>query len=126
MKRLFLFAIPLLLTIGCARQKSTEELVVQAKAADQSARLQAMRELTVRSADAPVMVPVLTDALQDENPYVRRDAARALRSFGGDARPAVPALLTAARDREPSVRRAAINALREIDPETATRKLRVK
>jgi HEAT repeat protein len=122
---LWLLAVVLCVT-GCSREKSTQELAALATAADEPARLHAVRALSAGPKEAPVVVPALTEALKDQNYYVRRDAARALRSYGADAKPAVPALLTAAKDREASVRRAAVNALKEIDPETAAKKLRVR
>lgn len=125
MKRVGWLMMLVVLLAGCGKQKSTEELVSQAQAADESARLQAVRALSA-GPKQPMVVPALTEALKDQNHYVRRDAARALRTYGADAKEAVPALLAAARDRESSVRRAAVNALQEIDPETAAKKLRVR
>jgi HEAT repeat protein len=124
MKRIGILAL-LLLSVGCSRSKTTEELIAQAKTADEAARLRAIHELSAPDKDAAVLVPVLTDALRDDNYYVRRDAARTLRRFGPEARDAVPALVVALKDREPSVRRAAANALAEIDP-AAVKKYRVR
>ena len=118
--------VALVLVVGCGKQASTEELVAQATASDEAARLQAVRALSAGPKQAEAVVPAVTEALKDQNHYVRRDAARALRGYGFDAKPAVPALLVAARDRDSGVRRAAVITLKEIDPDTAAQKLRIR
>jgi HEAT repeat protein len=124
MKRAYGLLVLGMLIAGCGKQKSTEELVVQARGPDESGRLQAVRALSAAPKKASQVVPTLAEALKDPNHYVRRDAARALRAFGPEAKEAVPQLLNAARDRESTVRRAAVNALKEIDPDIAAKKLR--
>jgi HEAT repeat protein len=113
---------PLLLLFaaaGCA--KSTAELTRQLKSSDPTERLHAVKLLEDRVRDKDVVVPALTEALADENTYVRRDAAKALGQFGPDAKEAVPALVTCLRDKEPSVRKTAGESLKKIDPAAATR-----
>jgi HEAT repeat protein len=112
-KRLGPFCV-LLFAIGCS--KSTGYWTAQAKSDDPSQRLHAIHALEGRVNDREVIVPVLIEALKDDNTYVRRDAARALGHFGGEAREAVPSLQARLRDKEPSVRKAAAGALQQIDP----------
>jgi HEAT repeat protein len=104
----------LLLAAGCG--KSTADLTAQLKAGDAVARLHAVHDLEGRKRESDVVVPALAEVLKDEDPYVRRDAARALGEFGPAAKPAVPALQAALGDKEPGVRKAAGDALRKIDP----------
>jgi HEAT repeat protein len=108
----------LLACTGCGKG-STAHWIGQLKAEDSRTRIQAIHTLQERKADAEEVVPALTEALNDENTYVRRDAARALGSFGAAAAGAIPTLQTARRDREPSVRKAAGIALGRIDPQFA-------
>lgn len=104
-----------LLACGCGKG-STSHWLEQLKASEPLRRIEAVHTLQERKEDADQVVPALTEALQDENTYVRRDAARALGSFGAAANSAIPALRAARRDREPSVRKAADIALSRIDP----------
>jgi RNA polymerase sigma factor (sigma-70 family) len=62
-----------------------------------------------------VAVPVLMQALQNGDSYLRYSAAMALSKFGGQAKPAVPALLKALEDSDANVRRQAAVALKEIN-----------
>lgn len=103
--------------IGCA--KSTADGAKEMKATDPSARLHAVHALQDRVREKATVVPVLTEALQDEDTYVRRDAAKALGHFGPEAREAIPPLLARLRDKEPNVRKAAGQALKQIDPTAA-------
>jgi HEAT repeat protein len=104
----------LLLLAGCS--KSTAHWIEQAKADDSAKRLQAIHALQERATEGSTVVPVLLDALKDENTYVRRDAARALGQFGPEAKEAIPALVARLKDREPSVKKAAALSLKQIDP----------
>ncbi|HZT83199.1 MAG TPA: HEAT repeat domain-containing protein [Gemmataceae bacterium] len=62
-------------------------------------------------------IPHLIEALGDENPHVRQEAAAALGGmFGTDRSEAVPALAKLAADPEPEVRAAAVEALACIGP----------
>jgi len=67
----------------------------------------------------PVAIPALKTALKDENPKVRRQAARALGQMGPAAEPAVPELTAAVEDESPEVRDAAVQALGKIGPAAA-------
>ena len=106
------FCVLLLLT-GCS--KSTAYWIEQAKADDSAKRLQAIHALQERIAEGATVVPVLLEALKDENTYVRRDAARALGQFGPEAKDAIPPLVVCLKDREPSVKKAAAQSLKQID-----------
>jgi HEAT repeat protein len=83
-----------------------------------SQRLHVIEAREEKRAEATTVVPALTQALRDEDVFVRRDAARALGQFGSDGRSALDELLPLLKDRNPSVRRAAA-ALKRIDPEMA-------
>ncbi len=100
-----------LLACGGCGKGSTTHWIEQLKAPESIARIQAIHTLQERKGDAEIIVPALSEALQDENIYVRRDAARRLGSFGAEAKSATPALQAALRDREASVRTAAAKAL---------------
>lgn len=104
---------------GCG--KSTAHWIDEAKADDPAKRLKAVHALQEKTGESALVVPVLIDALQDKNTYVRRDAARALGGFGGDAKSAVEPLTARLKDEEPSVRKAAAASLKEIDPAAATK-----
>lgn len=63
--------------------------------------------------DADTVIPVLVRALlDDESPFVRRNAAMALDQYGSLAKAAVPALKKALDDPDAETRDAAKNALR--------------
>jgi HEAT repeat protein len=79
-------------------------------------RRQAIRELGTASGEAGRVVPALTEALKDDSPYVRHEAATTLPKFGDAARPAVPALKLALKDKDQNVRHAAEAALKKISP----------
>jgi len=114
----FWIAACLLSCFGCGKG-STPYWIEQLKAPESIARIQAIHTLQERKSEAETIVPALSEALKDENIYVRRDAARALGSFGEEAKSAIPALQDALRDREASVRTAAAKALARIDPKLA-------
>src|SRR5262249_7292742 len=109
----------LLVLAGCG--PSTAELKEQANDSDPRKRLEAIHALQGRTDDKETIRGILTNALKDENLYVRRDAAKALGQFGPEAQDAVPALLERLRDSEPSVRKAAGQSLKRIDPAAAAR-----
>src|SRR5947209_18423596 len=73
----------LLFALGCGR--STADLAAEAKGPDVRKRLHAVHALQGRAGEAEAVVPALTEALQDADTYVRRDAARALGTFGAAA-----------------------------------------
>jgi hypothetical protein len=64
---------------------------------------------------AYVSVPVIIEALTDENGEVRWHAAWVLSRIRCDAKVAVPALIEALRDEEEEVRRLAAKALLKLD-----------
>jgi HEAT repeat protein len=105
---------------GCAGSTPTSELIEMAKSKDSATRVRAVRALGERgAAEADTVVPVLAAALQDENSFVRRDAASALGQIGPPASSAVPALRSATRDKNQHVRLAAADALRKVAPNLA-------
>jgi HEAT repeat protein len=104
----------LLVLAGCSG-RSTNEWVDQLKARDTKDRLQAIRALGERPADAPVVVPALCQSLKDRDPFIRRDAAQALAKLGPGARDALPALRPLLNDKNQHVRRAAEEAVKKID-----------
>jgi HEAT repeat protein len=61
------------------------------------------------------IIPVLTEALRDEDAYVRQLAATALGAFGAKAKAAAPELRALAKDESAYVRRAAARALKQIE-----------
>jgi HEAT repeat protein len=110
-----------LLLVGCARKKSTADLVAQLKAPDSAQRLRAANALGQRKSEAAVVVSPLAEALADNDAFVRREAANSLGKIGPDASEAVPKLIVAAKDPQPKVRQAALDALMNIDPAAADR-----
>ncbi len=76
---------------------------------DPEARRLVIESLSCMGAAA---VAPLTAALADDNPGVRRAAARSLGTLGRDARPALPALEKAVSDPEEGVRTTAAKALK--------------
>jgi HEAT repeat protein len=109
-----------LLAPGCGK-KSTGQLIKDLQAPDELTRLEAVRTLPAREADAAEVIPALIEALKDESDEVRRGAAFGLGTFGERARDAIPALLACQRDDpEASVRKAAGTALSFIDPTRAS------
>jgi HEAT repeat protein len=112
MRKITIAGLALLLA-GCSG-RSTNEWVAQLKAKDGADRLHAIRALSERPRDAEVVVPALSEALRDSDPFIRRDAAQALAKLGADARAAVPALRPLLKDRNQQVRRAASQALQKI------------
>jgi HEAT repeat protein len=105
----------LLFVSGCTGSRSTDDWLQQLKDPDVVKRRQAIRELGDRTADAERVAPALAEALQDENRYVRHDAAITLAKLGTAAKQGVPALRTALKDKERSVRKAAAQALKKIN-----------
>ena len=116
-RRLAVVTLAIIL-VGCGA-KSTDDWLVQLKGPGVTQRRQAIRELGERAGDAQRVVPALSEALRDENQYVRRDAAVALAKFGDGARSAVPALKTALKDKDQNVRHSAAATLRKVSPEDA-------
>jgi HEAT repeat protein len=102
---------------GCARKKSTAELIADLKSGQERDRLIAVRLLPERKGDAAEVVPALIEALQDKEKDIRLSAAIGLGYFGERARDAIPALQAAQSDRDARIREAAGIALSRIDPE---------
>jgi HEAT repeat protein len=65
-------------------------------------------------------VPTLVNTLNDPNPRVRAEAARALARIGPEATEAVPALIARLDDPDEEVRQAAARALGQVGPAAAT------
>jgi HEAT repeat protein len=118
MRRLFFMGM-VLSVAGCA--PSTDDWVRQLKDPEVVKRREAVRELASRTAEAPRLVPTLTEALRDSSPYVRHDAALALGKLGAEAQSAVSALTAALKDSDRNVRTAAGKALKKIDPQAANK-----
>jgi outer membrane protein assembly factor BamB/HEAT repeat protein len=96
-------------------------LLVETLARDESAlRLQAVGILIDFAPDTVAAQPALVRALQDEDPLVARDAARALGALGTLATPSVPALVRALAQRDEHLRIYAAEALASIGPDAAT------
>jgi HEAT repeat protein len=106
---------------GCGAARTADDWIRQLTDADVVRRRQACRELGNLPAEAGRIVPALTGAVQDDNWYVRHDAAIALGKLGPAATEAVPALVGILKDKEKSVRGAAGAALKKIDPDAAAR-----
>jgi HEAT repeat protein len=115
MRRLLMLSLALLVA-GCGSH-STDYWLKQLKDPDVVKRRQAVRELGERNSEAERVVPVLAEALRDQNEFVRHDSAVALGKFGPEARTAVPALTAALKDKDANVRRMAEAALKKIAPE---------
>jgi HEAT repeat protein len=111
------FLLALVLTApGCGgKRRSVAELQENLKSGNEAVRIGAADELREMSRSAAAeAVPALTQALQDQSPYVRAAAAKALGHIGPEARPAAAALRKAAQDKDDGVRIAATQALKAI------------
>lgn len=118
MRRLLL-TLSLLCIPGCGQPTTywTERL----RDPDPLHRIRAIHALQQKTGEQQIVVPVLVAALDDENTYVRRNAARALVHFGPGALEAIPALRARLTDPQPGVRKAAAQTLAMIDPAVAER-----
>ena len=105
--------------IGCGKkEKSTGQLILDLKSANEGERITAVRTLPQRKGDAAQVVPALVEALNDNDGDVRMSAAIGLGSFGEQAKDAIPALQAAQQNgRDVRVREAAGRALSRIDPQ---------
>lgn len=113
--RMLTLCMCLLACSGCAR-RSTDQLIVDLKSAQEAVRLRAVRLLPQRKGDAEKIVPALAESLQDRDGDVRWSAAIGLGYFGESAASAIPALQAAEHDSDARVREAAAVALARIDP----------
>jgi HEAT repeat protein len=84
------------------------------KSPDSAMRLRAVHALREHVND-PEAVGVLADALNEEDTFIRRDAARALSKASPNANEVAPKLRVLLNDKEPSVRKAAAESLKKID-----------
>jgi hypothetical protein len=115
--RIAFILLPCLLACGgCAREKSTTQLLEDLQGPQERDRLIAVRLLPQRKQDAAQIIPALIEALKDTEGDIRTSAAIGLGSFGKQADDAIPALQAAQRDRDTRVREAAGKALSRIDP----------
>ena len=112
----FVLLFCLLMSGGCSKTKSTDELIADLKSSQVRDRIVAVRLLPERKADAAKIVPAIIESLRDKDGDVRQSAAIGLGLFGEDARPAAAGLQAAEKDRDARVRRAAGVALSRIDP----------
>jgi HEAT repeat protein len=101
---------------GCAKKKSTDELIGDLQSPQEKDRVIAVRTLPQRKGEAAKVVPALIEALKGKGNDVRLSAAIGLGSFGQEAKDAIPALQQAQHDRDARVREAATRALTRIDP----------
>lgn len=108
-------AIALLAALAGCSSRPTSEWVAQLQTADGAHRLHAIHALGERPAEAATVVPALSAALKDGDPFIRRDAALALARIGPEARAALPALQPLLKDRNQHVRKAATEAVSKID-----------
>jgi HEAT repeat protein len=117
----FVLLLCLLMSGGCGKMKSTDELIGDLKSGQERDRIIAIRLLPQRKADVAQIVPVMIECLTDKQGDVRLSAAIGLGSFGQEATLAIPRLQAAERDGDARVRRAAGVALSRIDPKLATK-----
>src|SRR5689334_11038635 len=94
-RRRWLLLLCLLACGGCAKQKSTEDLIADLNSPEERDQIIAVRLLPQRKGDAAQVVPALTGALQNKGSDVRLSAAIGLGYFGEQAREAIPALQVA-------------------------------
>jgi HEAT repeat protein len=112
----FVLLLCLLVSGGCGKTKSTDELLADLKCGQERDRIIAVRLLPQRKTDAAKIVPAMIECLADKEGDIRLSAAIGLGSFGEEAKPAIPGLQAAENDRDARVRRAAGVALSRIDP----------
>ena len=112
----FVLLLGVLACVGCAKQKTTEELVADLKSPQEKDRIIAARLLPQHKGDEAQTVPALIEALKDPESDIRWSAAIGLGNLGDSAKAAIPALQKAQRDRDARVREAARVALSRIDP----------
>jgi HEAT repeat protein len=103
-----------LVLAGCGHSLSTDELLGDLNSSEDGDRIEAVRCLQDRRAEASEVVPALTKSLKDVEVDVRRSAAIGLGYFGAEAESAVPALEEAQRDNDARVRNAAKVAIARI------------
>ncbi|MEO1218943.1 MAG: HEAT repeat domain-containing protein, partial [Bacteroidota bacterium] len=85
-----------------------------------TASLQSLPPLLEKGADVQELLPLILNALQHSDSYVRRAALQALRTLvekGADVQVLLPHILNALQDRNSDVRRATLEALEKISTE---------
>jgi HEAT repeats len=118
MRTWFVLLLCLLACGGCSKEKSTGQLIEDLKSSSskEGDRITAVRLLPRRMGDAAQVVPVLIEALKDNDGDIRWSAAIGLGTLGEKAKEAIPALQEARSDRDARVRNAVRVALSRIDP----------
>jgi HEAT repeat protein len=106
----------LIMSAGCAKEKSTSELLNDAKYGQGKDKIGAVRALPERGEEPAKVIETFTEALKDKSINVRRSSAIALGAYGEQAKEAVPALQLLLKDSDARVREAASVALSRIDP----------
>jgi hypothetical protein len=101
---------------GCAREKTTAELIGDLKSQQTTEKLKAVRLLPEHDGDAAKVIPALIESLKDKDDHVRRSAAIGLGAFGDQAKAAIPGLQALQKDPDARIREAASVALSRIDP----------
>lgn len=91
-----------------------EPLFGALKDSDVKVRQQAIQAVTTIPGDEKLLVPVLTEALEDDDPFVRGRATAALGRTGGVR--ALPQLQQSLKDKEDEVRLEAVEALLQLNP----------
>ena len=108
----------LLLLLVVSGARSQDWCSDEAKVRERLERaIEARGEIEVIASCKRAVVPVLNDALKDENVDVRWRAANALGDIGPEAKDSVPALIDALKDKNSPVRGGAAFALGSIGPE---------
>jgi HEAT repeat protein len=115
-RKCFCLLFCLLISGGCRKEKSTDELIQDLDSPYEKDRIIAVRLLQHRQGDADRVVPALIKVLRDKDGDMRCSAAIGLGYFGQEAQEAIPALEKARRDQDARVREAAGVALSRIDP----------
>ena len=82
--------------------------------ANPNARANGIHALGALRNHPEIVVPALTNSLQDPWFVIRVNAIQALDNFGTNARPALPALTNMLSDPDPLVRLSAVNTLRKL------------
>lgn len=99
---------------GLDSQKGVETLISVLKVGHFDSSWCALEALGRIGPVTPDVLPALSQALNDEQPFTRIDAAKALGDIGPPAKTEIPALTKALKDRNPLVRAAALEALEKI------------
>jgi HEAT repeat protein len=105
----------ILFSIGPGADAAAPALVRAATlCADPNSRANGIHALGALRNHPEIVVPALTNALQDPYFVIRFNAIQALGNFGADARPALPVLTNMLSDPDALVRLTAANTLRQL------------